>query len=154
VCFYRARRGGGASAEVMAINGHGGPAGLDCIQGRGLNGEETEGAMGGSETPRLNCTLTAAILGGEPRGKRGGGRRFGSVAVQGRVLEVGGHPDMRAPTGSEREERGREKLGRARLMGRKRELGHAVSTGHMRERGRKKEWRWACYRPWAERGKG
>jgi hypothetical protein len=47
VCFYRARRGGGASAEVMAINGHGGPAGLDCIQGRGLNGEETEGAMGG-----------------------------------------------------------------------------------------------------------
>jgi hypothetical protein len=31
----------------MAINGHGGPAGLDCIQGRGLNGEETEGVMGG-----------------------------------------------------------------------------------------------------------
>jgi hypothetical protein len=66
---------------------------------------------------------------------------------------------MWAPAGSEREERGREKLGRARLMGQKRELGHAVSTGHMRERGRKKaggkkEWRWACYRPWAKRGKG
>jgi hypothetical protein len=24
VCFYRARRGGGATTEVMAINGHGG----------------------------------------------------------------------------------------------------------------------------------
>jgi hypothetical protein len=47
VCFYRARRGGGATAEVMAINGHGRPDGLDCIQGRGLNGEETEGVMGG-----------------------------------------------------------------------------------------------------------
>jgi hypothetical protein len=35
-------------------------------------------------------------------------------------------------------ERGREKLGRAGLMGRKRELGHVVNTGRMRERGRKK----------------
>jgi hypothetical protein len=47
VCFYRARRGGGATTEVMAINGYGGPTGLDCIQGRGLNEEETEGVMGG-----------------------------------------------------------------------------------------------------------
>jgi hypothetical protein len=73
VCSYRARRGEGATAEVMAINGHGGPAGLDCIQGRGFNGEETDGVMGWSEAPRLNCTLTAAIQGGEPRGTRGGG---------------------------------------------------------------------------------
>jgi hypothetical protein len=35
-------------------------------------------------------------------------------------------------------ERGREKLGRAGLMGRKRELDHAVNTGRMRERGSKK----------------
>jgi hypothetical protein len=49
------------------------PVGLDCIQGRGLNGEETEGVMGGSEAPRLNCTLTTAIQGGKPRGTRGGG---------------------------------------------------------------------------------
>jgi hypothetical protein len=104
VCSYRARRGGGATAEVMAINGHGGPAGLDCIQGRGLNGEETEGVMGGSEAPRLNCTLTAAIQGGEPRGTRGGGRRRGSVAVQGRVLEVGERADMWGWSSSEREE--------------------------------------------------
>jgi hypothetical protein len=47
VCFYRARREGGATARVMAINGHGGPAGLDCIQGTGLNGEETKGVMEG-----------------------------------------------------------------------------------------------------------
>jgi hypothetical protein len=103
VCSYRARRGGGATTEVMAINGHGGAVGLDCIQGRGLNGEETEGVMGGggSEAPRLNCTLTAVIQGGEPWGTRGGGRRRGSVAVQGRVLEVGERADMWGRSGSE-----------------------------------------------------
>jgi hypothetical protein len=37
----------GVMAGIMAINGHGSPAGLDCIQGRGLNGEETEGVMEG-----------------------------------------------------------------------------------------------------------
>jgi hypothetical protein len=36
--FYRVRRGRGASTVVMAINGHGGADGLDCIQGEGLNG--------------------------------------------------------------------------------------------------------------------
>jgi hypothetical protein len=42
VCSYRARRGGGASAKVMAINGHG--ADLQSIQrGRGLNGGGTVG---------------------------------------------------------------------------------------------------------------
>jgi hypothetical protein len=34
--LYRARRGRGASARVMAINGHGGR--IDCVQGEGLNG--------------------------------------------------------------------------------------------------------------------
>jgi hypothetical protein len=29
VCIYRARRGGGATTEVMAINGHGGTGGID-----------------------------------------------------------------------------------------------------------------------------
>jgi hypothetical protein len=48
------------------------------------------------------------------------------------------------------EERGREKLGRARLMGRKRELGHAVNTGRMRERGRKKAG--GCYLGWKKGG--
>jgi hypothetical protein len=32
VCSYRARRGGGASTEVMAINGHGGGQRLQSIQ--------------------------------------------------------------------------------------------------------------------------
>jgi hypothetical protein len=100
----------------MAINGHGGPAGLDCIQGRGLNGEETEGVMGGSEAPRLNCTLMTVIQGGEPRGTRGGGRRRGSIAVQGRVLEVGERADMWGRSGSEREE-GRKVEQAARVAG-------------------------------------
>jgi hypothetical protein len=68
-------------AGVMAFNGHGGPAGLDCIQGRGLIGEETEGVMEGGEAPRLNCTLTVAIQGGEARemrGVAGGGARCGA----------------------------------------------------------------------------
>jgi hypothetical protein len=39
VCFYRARRGGGATAEVMAINGHGG---FKAIKS-GLLIRETEG---------------------------------------------------------------------------------------------------------------
>jgi hypothetical protein len=47
-------------------------------------------------------------------------------------------------------ERGREKLGRAGLMGRKRELGHAVNTGRMRERGRKKAG--GCYLGWKKGG--
>jgi hypothetical protein len=49
-------------------------AGLDDNQGRGLNGEETEGVMGGVK-PRINCTLTTAIQGGEARVTRGKGRR-------------------------------------------------------------------------------
>jgi hypothetical protein len=108
--------GGGATTEVMAMNGHGGPVGLDCIQGRGLNGEETEGVMGVSEAPRLNCTLTVAIQGGEPRGMRGGGRGRGSVAVQGRVLEVGERADMWDRSSSEREE-GRKVEQAARVAG-------------------------------------
>jgi hypothetical protein len=32
---------------VMVTNGHGGADGLDCIQGEGLNGEETEGEIDG-----------------------------------------------------------------------------------------------------------
>jgi hypothetical protein len=32
---------------VMAFNGHGGAAGVDCIHGIGFNGEEIEGVMEG-----------------------------------------------------------------------------------------------------------
>jgi hypothetical protein len=81
VCFIGRGGEGGAMAGVMAFNGHGGPAGLDCIQGRGLIGEETEGVMEGGEAPRLNCTLTVAIQGGEARemrGVAGGGARCGA----------------------------------------------------------------------------
>jgi hypothetical protein len=51
--FYRARRGRGASTRVMAINGHGGADDLDCIQGEGLNGEETEGEIDGRSEARV-----------------------------------------------------------------------------------------------------
>jgi hypothetical protein len=54
-------------------------AGFDGNQGGGLNGEETEGVMGEGVKPRINCTLMAAIQGGEARVTRGKGRRRRSL---------------------------------------------------------------------------
>jgi hypothetical protein len=47
-------------------------------------GRKQKGKLMGAVKSGFNCTLTAAIQGGEARVTRGGGRRHDSVAVQGR----------------------------------------------------------------------
>jgi hypothetical protein len=77
---------------AMAVSRH--------SRGGDLNGEETEEIDGGSEAPRLNCTLTAAIQGGKPLGTRGGGaggRRPARPGEKGGGGRLGMTPDRWAP---------------------------------------------------------
>jgi hypothetical protein len=57
---------------------------LIAFKGKASMGRKRKGKLMGGVKSGFNGTLTVAIQGGEARVTRGGGRRRGSVAVQGR----------------------------------------------------------------------
>jgi hypothetical protein len=84
---------------------------------------------GGSEAPRLNCTLTVAIQGGEARemrGAAGGGAECGAEEGAGGR----GDPDRWAPAGSDRKKkrkRGEGDAGPAARLGGPRRLARLLA---------------------------